>query len=76
MRRKLHHADAAAHVGVRPSTWRDYHADGRTPPPDGEDRDRGHIRPWWWPETLDQWKRPGRGARTDLKRQHDLHNSS
>lgn len=69
-RRRLYHADAAAHLGIAASTWRDYHADGRTPPPDGTDTNRRHVRPWWYVETLDAWNggRPGRGARTDLTR--------
>jgi len=70
-RRRLYHAEAATRVGVAASTWRDYHADGRTPPPDGTDSNRGHVRPWWYPETLDAWNatRPRRGARTDLSRE-------
>jgi hypothetical protein len=69
-RRKMYHAAAAAHVGVQPSTWRRYVVEGRTPAPDGTDLDRGHARPWWYPETLDAWQasRPGAGARTDLNR--------
>lgn len=80
---KLYHADAAAYVKVAASTWRDYYADGRTPGAvdlgparregarrraDGYDIDRGHVRPWWHPTTLDGWGRPGPGARTDLAR--------
>lgn len=68
--RRLFHAAAATHVGVKPSTWRDYYADRRTPDPDGHEADRGHLRPYWYPETLDSWNaaRPGRGARTDRRK--------
>jgi hypothetical protein len=67
MPRKLYHVDAAAYLGLAASTWRDYYADGRTPAPDGIDQERGHVRPWWYAETLDAWRRPGQGARTDLQ---------
>jgi hypothetical protein len=68
MAEKLYHEDAAAYVGIAPSTWRDYaSARGGNPPrgpaPDGTDVDGGHARPYWYAPTLDAWKgrRPGQG---------------
>lgn len=73
---KLYTAEAAARAGVGRSTWADYYSDGRTPGSvetgpskrdghprraDGVDVDGGHARPWWRPETIDGWERPGRG---------------
>jgi len=54
-----------------------YHKEGRLPEADGEltDDSEGnlpasevHSHPGWFLETIDNWKRPGQGARTDLKR--------
>ena len=74
---KLYTEDVAARLTIKPSTWRDYYSDGRTPGAvetgpsrrdghprraDGVDLDRGHARPYWYPSTLDGWERPGRGA--------------
>jgi hypothetical protein len=74
---KLYAAEAAARAGVKPSTWRDYYSDGRTPGAveygpskrgeryprraDGMDMDRGHARPWWLPQSVDGWKRDEQG---------------
>lgn len=75
---KLYHEDAAKHVGVAPSTWRDYtSARGGNPPrgpaPDGTDVENGHARPYWFAETLDAWKarRPGQGVGGGRKRKAD-----
>ena len=74
---KLYGEQAAARAGVGLSTWRNYTAPvarrgGRRlgPPPDGVDIEAGHARPYWYPHTIDDWmaRRPGRGARTDLRR--------
>lgn len=54
----------AAEWGVAASTWRDAVADGRAPRPlPGFDEQR---RRRWDPDTVRDWARPGRGARTDL----------
>ena len=49
------------------STWRAYVHRGHAPKPDGWYDKR---TPWWWESTIDEWmaNRPGRGARTDLRR--------
>jgi hypothetical protein len=71
---KLYADEAAAMVGVRPSTWRGYctEAPGRrrqAPQADGTDIEAGHARPWWWESTIREYiaTRPGRGSRTDLR---------
>lgn len=52
-----------------------YRHEGRLPKEDGEltddpegnlPEDQVHRHPGWLPETVDNWKRPGQGARTDL----------
>ena len=54
-----------------------YRHEGRLPDPDGELTDdpdgdlpaaEVHSHPGWLPATVDNWQRPGQGARTDLKR--------
>ncbi|OHU47439.1 hypothetical protein BKG82_27185 [Mycobacteroides chelonae] len=54
-----------------------YRHEGRLPPQDGELTDdpdgvfpanEVHCYPGWSPETVDNWDRPGPGARTDLAR--------
>jgi hypothetical protein len=50
--------------GIALSTWRSYVSTGRAPKPlPGYDEQR---RRRWDPESVRSWKRPGRGARTDL----------
>jgi len=73
-RRKIYSDEAAELVDVAPSTWRRYCSDtpGRrriAPEPDGTDIERGHARPYWWPETIEQFKanRVGKGHRSDLR---------
>ena len=59
--------DVAAYLGVAPESARRYR--GRAPENGGlpkEDRMFGRT-PAWKPETITAWKRPGQGARTDLK---------
>lgn len=55
-------AAVAEHLKVTTSTVRSYAARGQMPPPDG----RIGRTPWWNAETIRAWRRPGRGARTDL----------
>lgn len=62
--------DFAKRIGVSEGTLRGYSAKGLLPAPDvlvglSERAVRG-----WLPETIDRWQasRPGRGARTDLKK--------
>lgn len=54
---------AAAYLGIKPSTWRDYVADGRAPTHDGIDE--GFGKKYWLKSTLDSWNesRPGHGGR-------------
>jgi hypothetical protein len=53
--------------GLAHGTVRRYHAEGRLPRPDAELTDGDKIRHLGWlPETVDNWQRPGQGARTDL----------
>lgn len=68
MAEKLYHEQAAAHVGLKASVWRDYCSSRggrppRGPTPDGTDVENGHARPYWYAPTLDDWKasRPGQG---------------
>lgn len=59
--------DIAAYLGVAPATARRYR--GREPEHGGlppEDRMFGRT-PAWRPATVTAWKRPGQGARTDLR---------
>lgn len=71
---KLYHADVADRLRIAEGTWRRYCASSLNrrriaPLPDGVDTEAGHVRPWWKPETIDNWRtsRPGPGTRTDLK---------
>ena len=60
-RQYLSGGQAAERLGLAPSTWRALRSRRKTPPPDvwiGS-------TPGWLPETVDQWERPGQGARTD-----------
>jgi hypothetical protein len=58
--------DIAAYLGIAPKSARRYRS---RPPASGglpkEDRMFGRT-PAWRPATIAAWKRPGRGARTDL----------
>lgn len=59
----------AAAWGVKPSTWRAYVAAGRAPQPlPGYDDNR---RRRWDAEQVRGWRRPGQGARTDLRKEND-----
>lgn len=69
--RYLSLSDFAERVGLSTNTLSSYSAKGLAPAPDvlvglGDRAVRG-----WTVETIDEWMahRPGRGARTDLKRQ-------
>ncbi|MDD4865719.1 MAG: hypothetical protein PHQ28_00880 [Mycobacterium sp.] len=70
----------ARRSGLSYGTVLRYRHEGRLPAPDGEltdDPDGNmpegdvHSHPGWLPATVDNWQRPGQGARTDLKRAHD-----
>lgn len=68
--RYLSLSDFAERVGLSTNTLSSYTAKGLVPAPDvlvglGDRAVRG-----WRAETIDEWmaRRPGRGARTDLKR--------
>jgi hypothetical protein len=56
-------ADVAAYLGVATSTVRAYVTRGHLPAPDG----RLGRTPWWRPETIRGFTRPGQGARTDVR---------
>ena len=60
--RYLSRAEVAQRIGVAPSTLSRY----KLPSPDAV---VGDVR-GWLPETIDAWNaaRPGRGARTDIRR--------
>jgi len=49
---QLSSREAAALVGIQPSTWRDYVADGRAPKADG----RIGSSDWWWRTTIEKYK--------------------
>jgi hypothetical protein len=61
----LNRADVAWRIGVSPNTLSRY----KLPPPDVEVGTVNRVR-GWLPATIDAWQaqRPGRGARTDLRR--------
>jgi hypothetical protein len=66
---KLYGEQAAARAHVAFATWRRYCSESpgrrrQAPEPDGTDVDRGHARPYWYPQTIDAWlaDRPGRGV--------------
>ncbi len=61
----LSSSQVAELLGINPGTYRDYIAKGLAPEPDVT---IGKIA-GWLPETIRDWdkKRPGRGARTDLR---------
>lgn len=58
--------DFAKHLGVQPTTLSKY----KLPPPDVLIGTEGRRTAGWLPETVEEWaaNRPGRGARTDLKK--------
>lgn len=59
----------ANRLGLAHGTIRRYHTEGRLPQPDAELTDGNDIRHLGWlPETVDNWQRPGQGARTDLRK--------
>lgn len=63
-------AEFAARAGLATATIRSYMRKGLTPPADVViSTPAGPLR-GWAPETIDAWmaSRPGRGARTDLRK--------
>jgi hypothetical protein len=62
--------EAAAYLGIKPSTWRSYVSTGRAPTPDGHIDGR---TPYWNQGTLDAYQanRPGQGHRSDLPDEHE-----
>lgn len=59
--------DVAAHWNVKPETVRSYRSRKKGELPDA-DRKVGRT-PVWYPATIINFQRPGRGARTDLASQ-------
>lgn len=65
----------ATHTGLAYNTVKDYKRKQLLPPHDAElggpatesDDDADTVHLGWLPETVDNWQRPGQGARTDLK---------
>jgi hypothetical protein len=56
--------------GISPSTWRSYVAAGRAPEPlPGYDENRQRR---WLPQAVRDYRRPGRGTRTDLATRHGI----
>lgn len=70
--RYLSLAGLAARAGISHQTARTYQRDNRLPAPDAIIGDGGGTH-GWLPETVDAWQaaRPGRGARTDLRKPVD-----
>lgn len=66
MPRKLYRADLAALAGIKVDSLNKL----KLPERDGTDIERGKARPYWYERTARAWlaSRPGRGARTDLRR--------
>ena len=60
-------ADIAELWGVGRATMRHYKYQGRLPEPDAVTGSGHGQRYGWLPETIAAIKRPGRGARTDLR---------
>lgn len=61
-------ADIAVHWGVKQTTIHVYRTiPGRLP----EEDDRIGGKPVWRPDTITSFRRPGQGARTDLKDRDD-----
>ena len=60
-------ADIAVYWGIKPETVHTYRTRGWLPPED----DRIGNSPVWFPKTIIDHKRPGQGARTDLKDRDD-----
>lgn len=52
---------AAAHLGLKPATWRKYVHEGVAPPPHRREERSGHALPVWYEWVLDAWQanRPG-----------------
>ncbi|MGV9196727.1 transcriptional regulator [Arcanobacterium canis] len=63
-------SDLAKRVGITLGTASSYSAKGLLPTPDAYTGTGPRAVRGWLPETIDAWQnnRPGRGARTDLKR--------
>lgn len=61
----------AQRIGIAYSTIRNYQRDKRLPPPDAIIGEGNSTTYGWLPETIDTWQinRPGRGARTDLRKE-------
>ena len=64
--RKLYRADLADLAGIKIDSLNKL----KLPPRDGTDIEAGKARPYWWSRTARTWlaNRPGRGARTDLRK--------
>ncbi|MDY5132272.1 transcriptional regulator [Actinotignum urinale] len=62
--------DLATRIGITLNTAKSYSAKGLLPPPDAHTGSGIRAVRGWLPETIDEWNanRPGRGARTDLKK--------
>ncbi|WP_172121036.1 helix-turn-helix transcriptional regulator [Actinomyces faecalis] len=68
--RYLGRIDLAARAGITAKTAENYQRDGYLPAPDVVITNGARSVKGWLPETVDTWlaNRPGRGARTDLRR--------
>lgn len=60
----------AERAGISPGTASAYLARGYLPEPDALTEEGSRQARGWLPETVDEWiaSRPGRGARTDLRK--------
>lgn len=63
-------ADVAARAGLSAGTVDNYRRKGYLPEPDAVITSGDRLVRGWLPETVDYWMahRPGRGARTDLRK--------
>lgn len=63
--------EVADHLEVAEGTVRGYLSRGQIP---GEDGRLGRT-PWWWRSTIEEWARPGQGARRDISPKGIEHSS-
>lgn len=54
--RKIYLTEVAERLGAPYATVVQWRKRGKLPDEDGTEPDRGHVRPWWWEATLDEWQ--------------------
>ena len=50
---RLYPADIEREYGIPANTWKQWKSRRQTPPRDGRTADRGHVRDWWLPATVE-----------------------